>query len=48
LLRGNYVGKETITVRVVEDDDKEKKLAFVATNVAGEELVAAGSDQSKS
>jgi ATP-dependent Clp protease ATP-binding subunit ClpC len=41
LLRGNFQGKDTINVRVVEVDG-EKKFQFEATSSAAPELVAAG------
>ncbi|MDW8265994.1 MAG: hypothetical protein RMJ52_11770 [Gemmataceae bacterium] len=46
LLRGTFVGKDTITVRVVETDD-EKKLVFEASSggAQGGELVGAGSTE---
>ncbi len=43
LLRGAYSGKDTITVRVREDNG-EKKLYFDATGTATPELVAAGNE----
>ncbi|HEY7425958.1 MAG TPA: ATP-dependent Clp protease ATP-binding subunit, partial [Gemmataceae bacterium] len=43
LLRGGFTGKDTITVRVREDNG-EKKLFFDATSTAAPELVTAGSE----
>jgi ATP-dependent Clp protease ATP-binding subunit ClpC len=43
LLRGAYAGKDTITVRVREENG-EKKLFFDATGTSSQELVGAGSE----
>ncbi len=43
LLRGTFEGKDTITVRVKEENG-EKKLSFDATTTATPELVGAGSE----
>jgi ATP-dependent Clp protease ATP-binding subunit ClpC len=43
LLRGAYAGKDTITVRVREENG-EKKLYFDATATGSQELVGAGSE----
>jgi len=47
LLRGTFAGKETITVRVQQVSDTEKKLVFETTGGPTPELVAAGSEESK-
>ena len=47
LLKGNFQGKDTITVRVHEEEG-EKKLAFDPTSGAAPELVGAGAEAGKS
>src|SRR5262249_18294304 len=47
LLKGNFQGKDTITVRVQEEEG-EKKLAFEPSNGATRELVGAGAEAGKS
>jgi ATP-dependent Clp protease ATP-binding subunit ClpC len=47
LLRGDFVGKDTITVRVVDTADKEKKFEFDATGATAPELVSAAPTEEK-
>jgi len=47
LLKGDFVGKDTITVRVVEGADKEKKIEFDATGAVTPELVSAAPNEEK-
>ncbi len=42
LLRGTFHGKDTITVKVKEDEEKKKKLYFEATSSSPSELIPAG------